>query len=366
MSFRNPPVPWSQIERRLSDDPLGRGPWVEPVPGDGGDSPAWSRKRGPYEAPSLVPRPDAGLVPYAELHCHTNFSFLDGASHPEELAAEAARLGLEALAVTDHDGCYGVVRFAEAARAHGLRTVFGAELTLGRTVVPARSRTASKGGQPDPGADHQERHLLVLARDPQGYARLARAISQAQLRGEKGAPRTSLDELADPAGADGHHWQVLTGCRKGAVPAALMADGPAAAARELDRLIEVFGRDRVTVELWDHGDPLDSARNDALAGVAVRAGVEVVATNNVHYATPADRRLATALAAVRGSRQPRRAGRLAARLGRGASALRGRAGPSLRPLPRRGRARRRARARVRLRPGSGGPRPAALSVPTRS
>ena len=68
--------------------------------------------------------------PYAELHCHSNFSFLDGASHPEELAEEAARLGLEALALTDHDGFYGVVRFAEAARAVGMPTVFGAEITL--------------------------------------------------------------------------------------------------------------------------------------------------------------------------------------------------------------------------------------------
>ena len=68
---------------------------------------------------------------YAELHCHTNFSFLDGASHPEELVDEAARLGLAALAVTDHDGCYGIVRFALAARAAGIPTVFGAELTLG-------------------------------------------------------------------------------------------------------------------------------------------------------------------------------------------------------------------------------------------
>ena len=77
---------------------------------------------------------------YAELHCHTNFSFLDGASHPEELVAEAARLGLAALAVTDHDGFYGIVRFALAAQTHGLPTVFGAELTLGitapRTVSP--------------------------------------------------------------------------------------------------------------------------------------------------------------------------------------------------------------------------------------
>ncbi len=68
---------------------------------------------------------------YAELHCHSNFSFLDGASHPEELVEEAARLGLAALALTDHDGFYGVVRFAEAARDVGLPTVFGAELTLG-------------------------------------------------------------------------------------------------------------------------------------------------------------------------------------------------------------------------------------------
>src|SRR6476659_2634769 len=72
---------------------------------------------------------------YAELHCHSNFSFLDGASHPEELAEEAARLGLAALAITDHDGFYGVVRFAEAARAVALPTVFGAELTLGAHKV---------------------------------------------------------------------------------------------------------------------------------------------------------------------------------------------------------------------------------------
>src|SRR3954464_9322200 len=71
-----------------------------------------------------------GEAGYAELHCHSNFSFLDGASHPEELAEEATRLGLAALAITDHDGFYGVVRFAEAAREVGLPTVFGAELTL--------------------------------------------------------------------------------------------------------------------------------------------------------------------------------------------------------------------------------------------
>ena len=86
------------------------------------------------------------------------------------------------------------------------------------------------------------------------------------------------------------------------MPAALVIDGPAAARRELLRLVDAFGHDRVLVELWDHGDPLDSARNDALVELAHRERVECVATNNVHYATPAQRRLATALAAVRSRR----------------------------------------------------------------
>src|SRR5438067_8197393 len=128
-------MPWAELEARLSD---GRPP-NQPPGGDGGDSPAWSRKRQPYEPPSgqsTAPGPtpaSAGRVPYAELHCHSNFSFLDGASHPEELVEEAVGLGLEALAITDHDGMYGVVRFAEAAAAFGLPTVFGAELSLGLT-----------------------------------------------------------------------------------------------------------------------------------------------------------------------------------------------------------------------------------------
>src|SRR5439155_2955640 len=130
-----------------------------------------------------------GSVPYAELHCHTNFSFLDGASHPEELVEEAARLGLEALAVTDHDGMYGVVRFAEAAAAVGMPTVFGAELTLDLT-------------RPQPGAaDPEGRHLVVLARDPTGYASLCRVISQAQMGcGEKGLPSTNLSAPAQVSG----------------------------------------------------------------------------------------------------------------------------------------------------------------------
>jgi error-prone DNA polymerase len=275
MSFNNPHMPWAELERRMSD---GRAP-----PMDGGDSPGWSRKRRPYQ-PLLV-RSD-GEVRYAELHAHSNYSFLDGASHPEELAEEGARLGLNALALTDHDGFYGVVRFAEAAKAVDLPTIFGAELNL---TLP--------GPRQGP-ADPQGTHLLVLARGAEGYARLARAISAGQRRGEKGRPRYDIADLAD---AHGGHWQILTGCRKGLVPAALR-QGKEAASQALSVLIDAFGRSNVAVELWDHDAPDDTERNDALDELARLHKLRIVATNNVHYATPDRRRLATALAAVRARR----------------------------------------------------------------
>src|SRR3954463_2150651 len=205
MGWGNPPITWPELEARLSD---GRSR-NQPPGGDGGDSPAWSRKRQPYEPPA-----DGTAVtnweraPYAELHCHSNFSFLDGASHPEELVEEAVRLGLEALAITDHDGMYGIVRFAEAAAALGLPTVFGAELSIGLT-------------RPQNGvADPEGRHLLVLARDADGYGRLCRAISRAQRAGkERGKPQITIEQLSE---MHGDHWLVLTGCRKGTVPAAIV------------------------------------------------------------------------------------------------------------------------------------------------
>ncbi len=285
---RNPPVPWRELERRLSDSPDPVRPPANPSaagpPVDGGDAPAWSRRRAPYEPPAVLRESRRrSSVPYAELHAHSHFSFLDGASSPEQLAEEAVRLGLDALAITDHDGFYGSVRFAAAAKELGLPTVFGTEVTVG------------------------DRHLVVLARDPRGYALLSRAVSEAQLRGSKGAPVATVADLAAIGGtaapvADQGRWLVLTGCRHGAVPTALEVRGPAAAADELARLRAAFGADNVAVELWDHGQPLDSARNDALAHLAVRAGADLVATTNAHYAAPSGRRLATALAAVRARR----------------------------------------------------------------
>src|SRR3984957_20585089 len=270
---------------------------------------AWRDEGEPRPTTSLPPRrtPDdivatttrlarpkeVGRVPWAELHCHSSYSFLDGAATPAELVAEAARLGLSALAITDHDGMYGVPQFAQAAaglaeRGVRLGTVFGAELSIGL----ARNQT----GEPDP----EGHHLLVLARDKEGYRRLCAVISAAQLAGgEKGRPVYDTGALA---GAHDGHWVVLTGCRKGAVPAALAAGGPDAAWRELTKLTEMFGHENVMVELNCHHDPGDDERNDVLARLAALADVGVVATGNVHFAVPAQARLSQALAAIRARR----------------------------------------------------------------
>lgn len=276
MGFNNPPMSWRALEQTLSASK--RAAAVAEMPS--------SRKRGPYRAPT-VERP-ASTVPYAELHAHSSFSFLDGACDPAELAVEAERLGLEALAITDHDGLYGIVRFAEAAEQLSVRTVFGAELSLG---LPS-----PQAGQPDPVGQH----LVVLAIGEEGYHRLAGAITTAQLAGgQKGRPVYDPEQLAAQGGG---HWVVLTGCRKGAVRQGLAADGVAGARRALAELCQQFGPDQVFVELIDHGNPTDSVDNDALTAVAAELGVPTIATGNVHYATPAQHRLAQAVAAVRANR----------------------------------------------------------------
>ena len=316
MGFTNPGISWRELERRLSDRP----PQGRRIKHSYGKSIAAGSEQA---EPPARQRPAVPTVPYAELHAHSNFSFLDGASSPAELVDEAVRLGLEALALTDHNGFYGVVRFAEAAAAAGLPTVFGAELTLdaygadeltldvhgaGGPAPPKNKSGKHKRARPERTgcADPAGSHVVVLARSPAGYASLGELISTAQMAGRKGAPRLGTSEFLAAAATHRDDWAILTGHRKGAVPAALIAEGPAggprAAAAQLDRLIEAAGRHNVFVELWDHGDPLDSERNDALAALAIRAGVEPICTNGVHYATPARWRLATAVAAVRARR----------------------------------------------------------------
>lgn len=224
----------------------------------------------------------------AALHTHSHYSLLDGTDSPEALVAEAVRLGLTALAITDHDSLAAVPLFAATARGTGLRTVFGAELNLG---LPA-----ARTGMPDPPGEH----LLVLARDAPGYRRLSGAISTAHLTGgAKGHPVYHWDQLAEAA--DGG-WAVLTGCRKGAVPAALERGGMPAARTALAELVDTFGREHVFVEITRHGQPGDDRRCAQLANLANAIGVPTVASDQVHYARPAGFRTYAAIAGLRARR----------------------------------------------------------------
>jgi error-prone DNA polymerase len=186
--------------------------------------------------------------------------------------------------LTDHDGLYGAVRFSQAAAELGIRAGYGAELSL--------DLTEPQTGVPDPAGTH----LLVIARGLEGYRRLCRVISHAQLAGEKGAPRYDIDEVVDELRG---HAQILTGCSKSAIRRAVVDHGPIAALAELRLLVDRFRAGNVAVELVDHGQPLDGEHNDDLAGMAAEFGLATVATGNVHYADPRDGRLAAALAAIR-------------------------------------------------------------------
>jgi error-prone DNA polymerase len=212
------------------------------------------------------------MTNYVELHCHSNFSLLDGASHPEDLVVRAAGLEMEALALTDHDAVYGAVRFVEVARTRGIRPILGAELTL-------------VGGS----------HLTLLVEDETGWGNLCWLISRARHNAPKGQP------ALPPAGLIGHTQGLiaLSGCRQGEVAAALLRkdrEGALAAAR---RYRDLFGQDRFWIELQHHLLPDDDALVDGLVGLARHLELGYVATNNVHYATRNGRQLQDVLVCIR-------------------------------------------------------------------
>lgn len=286
MGWNNPAISWGELERTLS----GRGPQRAAAETATADSmPARTPTVPLTQRIAATPS-----FPYAELHAHSHFSFLDGASSPEALLTEAVQLGLNGLALTDHDGFYGAARFAEAALEYPhFATVYGAELTLDL-------ETPQLGV-----ADPQGTHLLLLAHGVSGYHRLARAITEGQLTGgNKGRPLYDIEALA---AASGGEWVVLTGCRKGSVRRALegsanRTEGEQAAAEALTRLTDLFGRDQVFVELTDHGLPGDDIRNDRLAALATALQLPTLATGAVHYATRQDAPLAETVAAIRARR----------------------------------------------------------------
>jgi error-prone DNA polymerase len=209
---------------------------------------------------------------YAELHCRSNFSLLDGGSHPEELIARAKELELTAIAITDRDGLYGAVRFSQTAREEGIDAIIGAELTL------------SDGAR-----------VIALVKDGRGYANLSRLLSRAHMDHPRGAPRISYAELAGGAAglialADFDAGVPAQACARGEMEGAVRAAGV---------LRDMFGRDGCFIEIQRHLLPDDGPRIRALIDVARSSGLGVVATGGVAYAVPEHRDIADVLACIR-------------------------------------------------------------------
>src|SRR3990170_831250 len=210
---------------------------------------------------------------YIELHCHSAFSFLDGASLPEHLVLEAQTLGYPALALTDRNGLYGSMAFAQAAKQMGLQAITGAEVTL-----------------------LDGSHVTLLAETPQGYANLCRLITETHLqREDRRDPRLDIASLEQRHGG----LIILSGCRSGLLPRVLATEGFTAARRFAERCRAEFGRERFFVELQRNAVRGDRDLTRALCDIADAVALSVVATGDVHYHRRERHRLHDTLVAIR-------------------------------------------------------------------
>ncbi len=229
---------------------------------------------------------------YTELHAWSNFTFLEGASHPEELVGAAVAAGLAGLALTDRDGLYGAVRFAKAAKEAKLPAICGAELTL-ETADPEPIRPSRPARAASEVPTHTPR-IVLLAENARGYANLCELLSLAQLRGRKRDPRSRLDDFAGRS--DG--LIALSGGANGLVEKALCARDDAGAFAIGARLRDLFPG-RFYLELQHHLRPEDGALVQALVALAQRLDVPYVATNGVAYVDREDARLCDVLTCVK-------------------------------------------------------------------
>ena len=220
---------------------------------------------------------------YTELHARSAFSFLEGASSPEELAAACAEHGMASMALLDRDGVYGAPRFYHAANKISIRAHIGAEVT-------------SAAGWRYP--------LLVQSRT--GYQNLCRLITMMKLRAAKGEGEVSPDEVAERA----HGLICLTGGDEGPLKHALMHGGIERGITCVRQLCEIFGRENVYVELQRHFSRVEEARNQAAVIIARKLHLPLLATNGVCHVPPQRREVLDVFTCIRNHRTLATAGRL--------------------------------------------------------
>ena len=207
---------------------------------------------------------------FTHLHVHTEYSILDGSSKIRELTARAKELGMDSMAITDHGVMYGVIDFYRAAREVGIKPILGCEVY----VAPGSRFDRENGAGED-----RYYHLILLAENNTGYKNLMKIVSKGFVDGFYYKPRVDLDLL------ETYHEGIisLSACLAGEVQKYLARGMYEEAKRSALRYSEIFGKDHFYLELQDHGIPEQKMVNQGLLRLSQETGLELVATNDVHY-----------------------------------------------------------------------------------
>ena len=219
---------------------------------------------------------------FVHLHVHTEYSMLDGAARVKDLFAEAARMGMPALACTDHGNLYGAYEFYSQAKAHGVKPIIGIEAYL--APGDRRDRTmVGLGGAADAKGDKYT-HMTILATDDAGYANLVKLASRASLEGYYYKPRMDREILADHAAG----LVATSGCPSGEVNRLLQQGRYDAAKQAMSDYADIFGRGNFYVELMSHGLDIETRTMGDLLRIAKELDLPLLATNDLHYTRKED------------------------------------------------------------------------------
>ncbi len=239
---------------------------------------------------------------YVELHAASAFSFLEGASLPEDLIQRAAELSMPAMALLDRNGVYGAARFHTLARKQGVRAHIGAEIavsSLGRRLTPPAWLPHQHAPEPA--------RIPLLCASRAGYQNLCQLITRFKMRETtKSEGAATLEDLEEFSSG----LVCLTGGEEGPLASALMRGGESEAVKVTENLVRLFGQQNVYVELQRHGEREEEWRNQAAIRIAERMGLPLLATNGVRYATAYDREILDVFTAVRHHTDLEHAGRL--------------------------------------------------------
>ena len=206
---------------------------------------------------------------FTHLHVHTEYSLLDGSNKIKELVAQTKALGMDSVAITDHGVMYGVIDFYRAAQAAGIRPIIGCEV-----YVAPNSRFDKAGQQ-----DNKYNHLVLLAENNTGYHNLMKLVSRGFTEGFYYKPRVDMELLRE------YHEGIiaLSACLAGVVPEYIQKGLYEDAKQKALELEEVFGKGNFFLELQDHGIPAQKTVNQSLLRMSQETGIDLVATNDIHY-----------------------------------------------------------------------------------